>query len=280
VNAKIGHGLPIRHFALRLERDNADETVLSASEGPPAEWNSCAAKARHALDLRADIALSDDSISVWSVGLEWPEADVEAAAEILSSDEQKRASRFHRVRDRKHFIVAHAVIRLILARYLKIDPRQIPFEYNTFGKPRLMDDAHYPDVRFNLAHSTGVALYALAIGREIGVDLEFTEPDFATIGLAQSLFAPEEVAALSTLSNEDFVAGFYRCWTRKEAYVKAKGLGLSLPLNSFVVSVGTPNETPLLLSDGNEIGDQERWTLVDVIVGEGFAASLAVECRT
>jgi 4'-phosphopantetheinyl transferase len=274
VNDKIGHGWPIVDFSAGEMRG------LSASDQSLVEWNSSTARTKHALDLRADFAGGDDSISVWRVGLEWPVSDIEAAAEILSSEEQKRASQFHRVRDRKHFIVAHAVLRLILGRYLNIDPRQISFENNAFGKPRLMDGAHYPDVRFNLAHSRSVALYALAIGREIGVDLEFTEPDFATMGLARTLFAPEEVAALSILSNEDFVAGFYRCWTRKEAYVKAKGLGLSLPLNSFVVSVAPPNETPLLVADRNEIGEQTRWMLVDVIVGEGFAASLAVECRT
>jgi 4'-phosphopantetheinyl transferase len=274
VNDNISHGWPVGDLSA------SEISGLWASGQSLGDWNCDAARTERALHSRANIAGSDDSISVWKVGLEWAKSEIEVATEILSSEEQKRASRFHRARDRKHFIVAHAVLRLILARYLNIDPRQISFEYNTFGKPRLMDDAHYPDVRFNLAHSRGVALYALAIGREIGVDLEFTEPGFATMNLARSLFAPEEVEALSALSNEDFVAGFYRCWTRKEAYVKAKGLGLSLPLNSFVVSGGPPNGTPLLLADGNEIGDQERWTLVDVIVGEGFAASLAVECRT
>lgn len=274
MNDKIDHGWPIEDFSA------SEISELWASDQSLGEWNCGAARIKHAIHSRANIAGSDDSISVWKVGLEWAKSDIEVATEILSSDEQKRASRFHRVRDRKHFIVARASLRLILARYLNVDPRQISLQHNAFGKPRLTDGAHYPDVRFNVAHSRGVALYALAIGREIGVDLEFIEPDFATMGLARNLFAPEEVAALSTLRNEDFVEGFYRCWTRKEAYVKAKGLGLSLPLNSFVVSVGPPSETPLLLAERNEIGEQNRLTLLDVIVGEGFAATLAVECRT
>jgi 4'-phosphopantetheinyl transferase len=280
VNANVGRGLRIGSLALRLDKDNTGKISAPwSSVGPLAQSNSCAGMIKHALDCKTNTPPDDDSISIWSVGLEWPESEVQAAAEILSSEEQERAKRFHRVRDRKHFIVAHAVLRLILGRYLNIDPRQVSSENNTFGKPRLMDGAYYPDVRFNVAHSRSVALYAFAIGREIGVDLEFTEPDFARMGLARTLFAPEEVEALSPLSNKDFVAGFYRCWTRKEAYVKAKGLGLSLPLNSFVVSVGPPNETPLLIADRNEIGEQTEWILVDLIVGEGFAASLAVECR-
>jgi 4'-phosphopantetheinyl transferase len=274
VNANVDHGLPVGGFALRLDSDNTGEIgTRPTSHGLLTEW-------KHALDSKANIALSDDSISVWRVDLESPESEIEVAAGILSSDEQRRAKRFHRVSDRKHFIVARAALRLILTRYLNVDPRQISFDYNAFGKPRLKDGARYPDLRFSLAHSGGVALYAFAIGREIGVDLELIEPDFATMNLARSVFAPEEVTALSALRNEDFVGGFYRCWTRKEGYVKAKGLGLSLPLKAFVVSVAPPNKTPLLVVDRNEIGEQIRWMLVDVIMGEDFAASLALECRT
>ena len=281
MNPNIGHGSPIGRFALRLDRDNASEnSTLPTSHGLLAEWSCGAATIKHALDSTANIALSDDSISIWRVGLEWPESEIEVAAEILSSDEQKRAKRFHRISDRKHFVVARAALRLILTRYLNVDPRQISFDYNAFGKPRLMDGAHYPDLRFSLAHSSGVALYAFAIGREIGVDLELIEPDFATMNLARSVFAPEEVTALSALSNENFVGGFYRCWTRKEAYVKANGLGLSLPLGSFVVSVAPPNGTPLLLADSNETVEYTRWMLMDVVVGQGFAATLAVEWQT
>jgi 4'-phosphopantetheinyl transferase len=281
VNANVGHGLSIGSSALRLDRHNAGEiSALPTSDGLLAEWNYSAAIIKHVLDSRTNTSFSDDSISIWSVGLEWPESEVQAAAEILSSDEQERAKRFHRAPDRKHFIVARAALRVILTRYLNVDPRQISFDQNAFGKPRLTGDTYYPDLRFNLAHSSGRALYVIANSREVGVDLERIEPEFATMDLARSLFAPEEVAALSSLSNEDFLASFYRCWTRKEAYVKAKGLGLSLPLKSFVVSVAPANETPLLVPDRDEIEEQARWMLVDVIVGEGFAASLAIECRT
>jgi 4'-phosphopantetheinyl transferase len=280
VNANVGRGLRIGSLALRLDKDNTGKISAPwSSVGPLVQSNSSAGMIKHAFDCKTNIPLDDDSISIWSMGLEWPESEVQAAAEILSLDEQERAKRFHRVSDRKHFIVARAALRLVLTRYLNVNARQISFDQNAFGKPRLTG-TYDPDLRFNLAHSSGLALYVIANGREVGVDLERIEPRFATMGLARSLFAPEEVAALSILSNEDFVAAFYRCWTRKEAYVKAKGLGLSLPLKSFVVSVAPPNETPLLVPDRDEIEEQTRWMLVDVIVGEGFAASLAVECRT
>jgi hypothetical protein len=219
----------------RLDRDIAGEiNTLPTSHRLLAERNCGAAMIKHALDCKTNTPLNDDSISIWSVGLEWPESEVQAAAEILSLDEQERAKRFHRVSDRKHFIVAHAALRLVLTRYLNVNARQISFDQNAFGKPRLTG-TYYPDLRFNLAHSSGLALYVMANGREVGVDLERIEPRFATMGLARSLFAPEEVAALSILSN---------------------------------------------VADRNEIGEQARWMLVDLIAGEGFAASLAVECRT
>lgn len=280
MNANVGRGLRIGSLALRLDKDNPGKISAPwSSVGPLAQSNSCAGMIKHALDCKTNTPLDDDSISIWSMELEWPESEVQAAAEILSLDEQERAKRFHRVSDRKHFIVARAALRLVLTRYLNVNARQISFDQNAFGKPRLTG-TYDPDLRFNLAHSSGLALYVIANGREVGVDLERIEPRFATMGLARSLFAREEVAALSILSNEDFVAAFYRCWTRKEAYVKAKGLGLSLPLKSFVVSVAPPNETSLLVADRNEIGEQTRWTLMDVNVGDSFAASLAVECRT
>jgi len=274
VNVNIGHSFLIGDFC------RGEINVLPASDRSVVEGNSRVAMTSRALDLRADTVLSDDSISIWRVGLDWPETDIKVAAQILSSEEQKRAKRFYRVSDREHFIVARAALRFILARYLKVDPRQILFDYNRFGKPRLADGARHRDIRFNLAHSGGLALFAVAIGREIGVDVEFIEPNFATMNLARNVFAPEEVTALSVLSKEDFVAGFYRCWTRKEAYVKAKGLGLSLPMNSFVVSVTPPNQTPLLVADRNQIGEQARWLLADVVVGQDFAATLAIERRT
>jgi 4'-phosphopantetheinyl transferase len=153
------------------------------------------------------------------------------------------------------------------------------FAHNAFGKPRLSEDAANPDLRFNLAHSGGAALYAFAVGQEVGVDLELIRPDFATMTVARNFFAPEEVTALCALRGEDFVTSFYRCWTRKEAYVKAKGLGLSLPLSSFVVSV-RPDDAPLLLIDRFDIRKQRQWMLRDVTVGEGFAAAVAVERQT
>lgn len=274
MSVKIGHGFLIEDFS------TGEINVLPASDRSEVEGNSCVTMTLRTLDLRADTVLRDDSISIWRVGLEWPESDIKVAAQILSSDEQKRAKRFYRLSDRKHFIVARAALRLILARSLKIDPRQILFDYNRFGKPRLADGARHRDIRFNLGHSGGLALFAVAIGREIGVDVELIEPNFATMNLARNVFAPEEVTALSVLSKEDFVAGFYRCWTRKEAYVKAKGLGLSLPMKSFVVSVTPPNQTPLLVADRNQIGEQARWLLADVVVGQDFAATLAIERRT
>ena len=229
--------------------------------------------------LESDLPLSTDAICLWSIDLDRTDSRVVAAIRILSEEEQQRAARFRREPDRKHFIVGHAVLRLILSHYLETDPREITFAHNPYGKPRLRNNEVALDVRFSLAHSDSLALCAVAIGREVGVDLEAIRPDGASMEMARTFFAPEEVIALSALSGNDFVSAFYRCWTRKEAYVKAKGLGLSLPLSSFVVSV-EQNEARLLRFDYLEPGARLRWTVLDlpgIQRKESFAAAIAVE---
>lgn len=229
--------------------------------------------------FRIDAPLAADEVALWRVRLDWGEEELSAAADILSADERGRAARFHRESDRRHFVVAHAVLRRILSGYLGTEPQHISLDLNPFGKPHLNNDAGNPDLRFSLSHSGGSALYAFAVGREVGVDLEWIEPEFATMTLVRNLFAPEEVSALSSLRGDAFVQAFYRCWTRKEAYVKARGCGLSLPLTDFVVSVRADDD-PLLVVDRSIPDELARWRLVDVPGFAGFAAALAFESET
>jgi 4'-phosphopantetheinyl transferase len=162
---------------------------------------------------------------------------VETLASTLTPDEHERAARFHFDRDRRRFIVARGLLRRLLGHYAGAPAEAIRFAYGPFGKPHLVVDAGQPKLEFSLSHSEDWALAGFARGREIGVDLEAIRPISDYRDLADTNFAPAETAALLALPEDQQIEGFFACWTRKEAYVKALGLGLSLDLSSFVVTV-------------------------------------------
>ena len=164
-------------------------------------------------------------------------------------------------------------LRRILAGYLGAAAETLQFRYGAQGKPALEGSF---DLDFNLAHSHGLALIGVSRGRRLGVDLEWIRPDVADEGIAERFFAPGEVQKLVALRREDRDLAFFRCWTRKEAYIKARGEGLSIPLSSFCVSL-SPEETPKLVSVEGQPSEVSRWTLHELDPGSGFAAALAVE---
>lgn len=213
--------------------------------------------------------LASDEVHVWRINL--AVADEADAPECLSDDELARAQRFRFVTERRRFLNRRVRLRQGLARYLNCAPRVLRFGANAFGKPTL---ANEPSLRFSFSHSADLALLAVAREREVGVDVELQRPLPEARRMAQSFFAPDELAALASLPEDAFVPGFFECWSRKEAFVKALGLGLSFPLDSFVVSVGQPAE---LLEVHGLPPPPASWTLLDLEVGAGFSAALAVE---
>ncbi len=217
------------------------------------------------------LSLLAGEVHVWRLGLEQSAAEFLA---LLDIEEVARANRFHFDKDRNHFVVARGFLRLLLGRYLQAEPKQLKFSYGEWGKPSLAGEFRDSRLRFNMSHSHGVALYAVTEGREIGVDVEHERADFAGDDIARRFFSPFEVGVLCELPDEDRVAGFFRCWTRKEAYIKATGRGLSQPLDGFDVTLGATENVMLLRTDD---GSPERWQLVDVAVGAGYAGALAVE---
>ena len=219
----------------------------------------------------ASISLLADEVHVWRLRLDQP---TEMFHDLLETDEVARANRFHFEKDRNHFVVARGFLRLLLGRYLQADPRQLKFSYGAWGKPALDGKFRESRLRFNMSHSHGVALYAVAEGREIGVDVEHMRADFASDDIARRFFSPFEVGVLCELPDDDRVNAFFRCWTRKEAYIKATGRGLSQPLDGFDVTLGSGENVALLRTDD---GSHERWMLVDIAVGPGYAGALAVE---
>jgi 4'-phosphopantetheinyl transferase len=213
-------------------------------------------------------------VHVWRVELDQPEYRVEEFRATLAGDEIERAGRFHFERHRKHFLVGRGFLRHVISRYLETEAAALQFSYGPFGKPSL-NGAH-KDTRllFNMSHSHEVALLAVAEARELGVDVEHIRADFATEEIARRFFSPREIETFNALAEKDQVAAFFRCWARKEAYIKAIGRGLSQSLDAFDVTLA-PGESAALLR--TEEDDASRWAMCDIDAGAEYAAALAVE---
>jgi 4'-phosphopantetheinyl transferase len=226
----------------------------------------------------AELALRQDEVQVWHASLAPPDRYLPRLFKVLDAEERARADRFVFDRHRRRYVVAHGLLRHLLAGYLTSTPEAVSFERAAGGKPYLASHAAAgpaAGLRFNLAHSSDCALIAVSDGRELGIDLEAVRPNRDVVGIAVSFFSPLEVAALTGLPPDEQVAGFYRCWTRKEAYVKACGTGLGMRLDSFSVSL-EPDASAALLEPGPD-DDGRRWKMVAVAAGAGFDAALVVE---
>lgn len=223
--------------------------------------------------------LSDDDVHVWRASLDPPASVVERLERTLATDERERAGRFRFSRHRSHFIAARGMLRAILGLYLEAEPAALYFQYGPRGKPGLAGDGDDGTLRFNLSHSGELALYAVARGRELGIDVEQIRSDRSDESIARRFFSPSEVEALLALPEGERRDAFFRCWTRKEAYIKARGDGLSLALDQFDVSLA-PGEPATLLRTRQDAADAARWSLRDLPAGPGYAAALAVEGKS
>lgn len=206
---------------------------------------------------------------IWIVDLTRPSTRLGPCAALLDEAERARASRFVRPEDHARYVASHAALRVILARHLACDPTEIRFASGPGGKPQLAGAARGV-FAFNLSHSGDRALIGVTDGSAIGVDVEAIRPISDTLRIARSHFAADEAAALQSLPSEAVDQAFFALWTRKEAVVKALGVGLALPLDRF--SVTLPPSPPRLLR-GAQGG---AWTLSAVDAGPGYAATVAV----
>jgi len=222
------------------------------------------------------VTLPPDEVHVWRADLDVGTVALLRLQETLSADEQARAERFYSRADRARYIAGRGILRALLARYLRTRAGDLRFCCNAHGKPALVPGSGTEDLRFNLSHSHRLALFAFALRREVGVDLEYVRPSLPDDRLAERFFSPQEVTRLRALPESARAEAFFHCWTRKEAYIKARGEGLGIGLASFTVSLAPGQLTNLLITsdDGLEAG---KWSLRALAPGGGYVAAVAAE---
>lgn len=219
-----------------------------------------------------DPQLESDAIHVWRASLDCESSVLHYLESLLAQDEQSRAARFIFQRDRNRFVAARGILRTILGAYIQRPAADLRFRYESEGKPALRLIEGEPSIRFNLSHSQDLAVYAVSNQREVGIDVEAIRSNIAEDEIAGRVFSAPELAEFHSLPPELQNLGFFHCWTRKEAYIKARGSGMGIPLDSFEVSL-TPGQPEVLRSV-----DSSRWSLrslqpapgyVGAVVGEG-----------
>ncbi len=219
------------------------------------------------------LALPSNEVHIWHASVEVSETCLKRLIIFLSEDEVKRSNRFHFERDRKRFIVAHGLLRHILSCYCVSDPDEHSFRRNRYGKPALASD---DNIRFSMSHSGERVLYGITRGREIGVDIERLRPFEDIEQIVENYFSSREKSEFSTLPDYMENKSFFTCWTRKEAYTKAQGKGMSLPLNQFSVSF-LPGGPVRLTETLHSIKEKNHWSLREIVVNAEYAAAVAVE---
>lgn len=215
-------------------------------------------------------------VHLWRLSLLADPEEVAEYGSLLSEDEQKRAGRFHFERDRRRYTVARGALRQLLAAYLRQDARSLRFAYGPQGKPSLSPAEGAMPLAFNLSHSGEMAVFAFCLQGRVGVDIEERRALDDLRSLAASVFSQRELADLHSLSPDQQQSAFYACWTRKEAFIKAIGDGLSYPLARFDVSL-LPGEAAQLLRVEGEPDPQTRWQMAAFLPRRGYAGTLVVE---
>ncbi|APF18131.1 4'-phosphopantetheinyl transferase [Caldithrix abyssi DSM 13497] len=220
------------------------------------EWRQCPFRFKDA-----------NEIHVWLLPVEHSERFMP----FLSADERHRAQKFRVPSARAQFVVSRAALRLLIAAYCQLDPAKIQFKLNSHGKPYL---ENHP-IFFNVSHSYDWALIGLSPKFEIGIDIEKMRPDLNLPQLAGRFFSADEVEQLNSLPSHLYAEGFFNAWTRKEAYIKARGKGLAIPLSGFSVSL-KPSEPAVLKSTEHDPQALQQWKLSEIPAPQGYKAALVV----
>lgn len=228
--------------------------------------------------IATPLELPDNEVHLWRIDLQALRPSEARWQKILSSDEAARAARFHFPVDRQRFSISRGVLRTILAGYLASDAKALSFSYSSKEKPSLSAAYSNSGITFNISHSGEVVLLAFTRGRAVGVDVEQVRSDFEVDAIARRFFSPHEQEQLAAAPQDERFAAFFRCWTRKEAYIKATGDGLSLPLHQFDVSI-LPGHSDALIATRPDESEAATWLLREVPAGDGYVAALCVRGR-
>lgn len=220
--------------------------------------------------------LGTHCVDVWLISVEQQSSQLEHLERCIDADERARASRIRSEDGRHSYVLAHGALRQILAKYLPALPHELRFGRGEHGKPSLLPRDGWADLRFNLAHSRDSIVVAVAQGRDLGVDVEWIDADSPSLNVAKQFFSSRERQLLCEVPTELRLRAFYECWVRKEAFVKGIGAGLTMPLQSFDVSLGR-DEPARLLGCRTDPTAPARWSLFTLKFSPDYAAALAIE---
>jgi 4'-phosphopantetheinyl transferase len=223
-------------------------------------------------DLQQPPPIDNNQVHVWTLDLQLPPDQLAVSHNLLNTTERERAARFHFDRDRNHFIAARGQLRTVLGRYTGVLPARIAFTYGDHGKPYLA--GNLDSLQFNLSHSHHLALLAVTRHHEIGVDIEYLDREVSVSEIAKRFFSQRESGQLLSLHPTAQRPAFFRCWTRKEAFLKAKGMGITFGLDQFSVSLH-PEEKAQLLETPYDPEEAAQWTLVHLEPAPGYVGAIA-----
>lgn len=213
--------------------------------------------------------LGNQHVHIWKVKFD-EEGNYQNLKSILSNDESAASERFRFNKDRNRSIVSRAVLRLILGRYLNSAPKSVHLQYSKHGKP--LSATHFS---FNVSHSGCFVVYAFTLNRLIGIDIECIRRDLADFQIVERYFSSDEIETFQAVPSKDKTQTFFNCWTRKEAFIKAVGEGLSYPLKDFDVTL-KPNDFPRVLSVCGDQKEASCWTLRNLDIEDGYIGAIAV----
>jgi 4'-phosphopantetheinyl transferase len=223
------------------------------------------------------LSLEKGEALVWFAMLDDLAPSLGSFSTTLTGDETQRAKRFKFQKDREQYVLGRGLLRKILSCYSGMEPGELRFRYGPHGKPYLIGERPEPNLMFNFSQTERAVICAVARDGEIGVDLEYVNEGIDDAALAEQYFSASEAAALAALPLKARQKAFLKCWTRKEAYIKATGAGLFLDLRGFEVFESVNGAPRLHIAKNPQ--ESERWTLVDLEVPAGYVAALAMECR-
>jgi 4'-phosphopantetheinyl transferase len=221
---------------------------------------------------------ANDEVHIWRIRLDLPVRQIQNLQQILSPDERMKANRFHFDRHRRRYIASHGSLRIILSKYLGLNPSQLQFSYSPLGKPALTSNENTKRICFNLSHSNEMALCAVTLNRSVGIDLEHIRPNFELESLAKKIFSPKENKMLNFLPVSEKQNLFFNLWTLKEAYLKATGEGIGgLSYIEFLI---LQEELTCIKKTNGEIQIVGDYSIHQLIPEQGYTAGIAVEERS